>query len=211
MPDFLTRLAERTLGFAEAVQPRIAPLFGSGADLAAEEPVEESAADVLAPQREEPTPLVEQAHPRVVSESMPAAAIGVNELPAEEPRQAPSVQAAARIPGGAARDAVSVPAARQDEPPLLLPRRAAPESVAHLATPAAAMPPDVNTPVESRSLRGHPREEKNVGPPTVRVTIGRVEVRAVFPAPEVRRPTPATPRPGLTLDDYLKQRREGTR
>jgi hypothetical protein len=46
-------------------------------------------------------------------------------------------------------------------------------------------------------------------PPAVRVTIGRVEVRAVQPpAP----PPPSAPRgPALSLDDYLKQRSEGLR
>ena len=41
--------------------------------------------------------------------------------------------------------------------------------------------------------------------PTVRVTIGRVEVRAIQPSPEP--PTPSAPRgPRLTLDDYLRER-----
>ena len=47
--------------------------------------------------------------------------------------------------------------------------------------------------------------------PTIQVTIGRVEVRAVTPpAPPARPPRPA-PAPSLALDDYLKQRREGRR
>jgi hypothetical protein len=45
------------------------------------------------------------------------------------------------------------------------------------------------------------------GPPTIRVTIGRVDVRAVMPAPPVPVAKPVHPRPGLSLDDYLKQRR----
>ncbi|WP_028580788.1 hypothetical protein [Desulfogranum japonicum] len=47
--------------------------------------------------------------------------------------------------------------------------------------------------------------------PTIQVTIGRVEVRAVKPPaapPQVPRPAPT---PSLALDDYLKQRREGRR
>ena len=47
--------------------------------------------------------------------------------------------------------------------------------------------------------------------PTIQVTIGRVEVRAVTPpAPPAKPPRPA-PAPSLALDDYLKQRREGRR
>ncbi len=44
--------------------------------------------------------------------------------------------------------------------------------------------------------------------PSVQVSIGRVEVRAVFappPSPS-RRPSPS---PALSLDDYLKQREKG--
>jgi hypothetical protein len=47
--------------------------------------------------------------------------------------------------------------------------------------------------------------------PVIRVTIGRVDVRAEFPAPVSRpRPTPAQPVP-LSLEDYTRQRREGKR
>lgn len=47
--------------------------------------------------------------------------------------------------------------------------------------------------------------------PTIRITIGRVEVRAVQPPPTVpARPTP-NKAPALSLDDYLKQRNEARR
>lgn len=45
--------------------------------------------------------------------------------------------------------------------------------------------------------------------PTVRVTIGRVEVKAVLPAQAPRSAPPS--RPELSLDDYLKQRKAGQR
>ena len=48
--------------------------------------------------------------------------------------------------------------------------------------------------------------------PTIRVTIGRIEVRAITPpAPPPPRATPARPTPALSLDEYLKRYREGTR
>jgi len=48
--------------------------------------------------------------------------------------------------------------------------------------------------------------------PTIRVTIGRVEVRAITPpAPPVARPKPARTGPTLSLDDYLQQRSRGQR
>jgi hypothetical protein len=46
-------------------------------------------------------------------------------------------------------------------------------------------------------------------PPTVKVTIGRIEVRAVPPEPPAARPEPAAPARGLSLHDYLKQRSGG--
>jgi hypothetical protein len=45
-------------------------------------------------------------------------------------------------------------------------------------------------------------------PPTIQVTIGRVEVRAVQPPPSVP-PQPTSRAPELTLDDYLKSRSGG--
>jgi hypothetical protein len=48
--------------------------------------------------------------------------------------------------------------------------------------------------------------------PTVKVHIGRIEVRAVMPAaPSPPRPSGARPKAALSLEDYLKQRREGRR
>ncbi len=48
--------------------------------------------------------------------------------------------------------------------------------------------------------------------PTIRVTIGRVEVRAVMPpAPPPPARLPAATGLTLSLDDYLKQRKEGGR
>jgi hypothetical protein len=65
---------------------------------------------------------------------------------------------------------------------------------------------------EADPLEGHHRTQPSTPDPTVQVTIGRVEVRAVTP--------PAQPQPGLTtrprkpalsLDDYLRRRKEGRR
>ncbi len=55
--------------------------------------------------------------------------------------------------------------------------------------------------------------KKQSGPPTptIRVTIGRIEVRAVTAPQTPRRPAPIKAAPSLSLDDYLKQRSEGRR
>lgn len=74
--------------------------------------------------------------------------------------------------------------------------------------PADYPPPEPN-PFESS------KKESNKGTveatPTIRVSIGRIEVRAVTPAPSTRRPAPKRPGPSLTLDAYLKQRNAGRR
>lgn len=48
-------------------------------------------------------------------------------------------------------------------------------------------------------------------PPSVHVTIGRVEIRAVLPELVAHSPQAATPRSGLSLDDYLKRDAGGAR
>ena len=47
--------------------------------------------------------------------------------------------------------------------------------------------------------------------PAIQVTIGRVEVRAVFPEAPVRRPSPNPSQSTVSLDDYLNQRHRGKR
>jgi hypothetical protein len=48
-------------------------------------------------------------------------------------------------------------------------------------------------------------------PATVHIHIGRIEVRALTPAPGTPTRPPASPRPKLSLDEYLRQRNEGKR
>jgi hypothetical protein len=56
------------------------------------------------------------------------------------------------------------------------------------------------------------RDEPPEQTQTIRVTIGRIEVRAVTaPAPQDQRRAPARPAPQLSLADYLKQRGGGRR
>ncbi len=51
-----------------------------------------------------------------------------------------------------------------------------------------------------------PQTPANRAPgPEIRVTIGRVEVRAVFPEQHVKRSAPPRFKPSVTLDDYLSR------
>jgi len=101
--------------------------------------------------------------------------------------------------------------------PEIRPRRAAeaesaePNSAADPARPQATHPPAPQPLVKAQR-----REEitavpdSPAEPHTVRVTIGRVEVKAVLPATPARN-APPLPKRELSLDDYLKQRKAGRR
>ncbi|HME31289.1 MAG TPA: hypothetical protein VKG65_00915 [Terriglobales bacterium] len=76
------------------------------------------------------------------------------------------------------------------------------------ATPTGTMPAAAATQGSERidlAIARLPANLTTDSEPVMRVTIGRVEVRAVFPAPAPRRAQPARPRPTLSLDDYLKR------
>jgi len=73
-----------------------------------------------------------------------------------------------------------------------------------IVAPQHALPHPPALPVLGREL---PRLAQRSAPPTVRVTIGRIEVRAALPAqPAATRGPPSPRRPALSLDDYLKRR-----
>ncbi len=65
----------------------------------------------------------------------------------------------------------------------------------------------MSDPLRAQPFRGAPN-----GAPVIRVTIGRVEVRADFGQAKTRHAPATRPKPaGLSLDEYLKQRGEGRR
>ena len=84
--------------------------------------------------------------------------------------------------------------------------------------PTAPRPPVTTNPESSddspHDRPSHPFTAPDAGvdqSPVVRVTIGRVEVRAVQPAADAREPhppAPASPPDVLSLDDYLEQRKD---
>lgn len=91
---------------------------------------------------------------------------------------------------------------------------------------AALAPTPIASPVTPRMVRSRPngRLERGSGEPrvaapepsapTIRVAIGRIEVRAITPPPTPPPAQPSTPvrsGPALSLDEYLKQRNGGQR
>jgi hypothetical protein len=77
--------------------------------------------------------------------------------------------------------------------------------------PAESAGPQIFPPVEPATSPSQPSTGGQPAP-TIQVTIGRVEVRAVTPPPsEALRPRPTRRESVLTLDEYLKQRNEESR
>ena len=80
---------------------------------------------------------------------------------------------------------------------------------------APAREPFAPTVIASSPQRPEPAtaapSHQAAGPPTIRITIGRVEVRAVAPAAAAVAVPRAASRPRLSLEDYLKERSGGRR
>jgi hypothetical protein len=205
MADYLTGLAARALGVATVVRPRPAARFES------RPPEEQEAASAASP----PGP------PGSPAPARPAKTPSARVEPAERP--APTAVRAARAATAqpaqvdlelepALRDDAILPAAR-GAPPRRAARRGAapgPTTAAPGRTDENAAPvvrPAARRAAERPALRpeGASRE-----PPPVRVTIGRIEVRAVASPPPPPRPAPQRPEP-LSLDEYLEVRRNGRR
>ena len=69
----------------------------------------------------------------------------------------------------------------------------------------AVIQPDLRSIVSSSEFPQAPAERESL-PPTIRVSIGRVEVRAIMPTAPTPKAAPVRPRPAVSLNDYLKQR-----
>ena len=83
--------------------------------------------------------------------------------------------------------------------------KAPPSLVAHQVPPA---PSAIRPPLPSHA--GGPRSSapsSGPGKPAIQVSIGRVEVRAVFPEPVARRAPAPRSRPTVSLDEYLGNQR----
>ncbi len=209
MSHYLARLVERTRGTAARVEPIVAPRY-------APSPPEQTVAEA-APSRNPPgtSPASPRSgpNPRRTMPATPAA-----KAPPRPPlveKQAVSQRAEPPDAGLAVvRETLLVPMrpeqAREEivvrpkelrEAPPKFPTRKPPPAAR--PAKAAALPPIALAPRQPNE----PATEQ----PIVRVTIGRIEVRATpSPAAPPRRP-PARSEPSLTLDGYLKERAEGRR
>lgn len=225
MSEFLGNLAARALGLSAVARPRpsiFEPRRATAQPLALEpEPVslphaaraEEAPSPPTRPKRTRPAregaPQARQPAPSAETE---AEAPPVGALPAEMP--AARTRARVAPPPGDGR--VNAPAVAEQGVAVL--RAASPAAPAGIPadTPIVATPSPQPTQVAARaSLPVKPsfptRIRRDTPGPTVRVSIGRIEVRAVKAEepPEPRKKPKQAPR--ISLDDYLGGARERAR
>jgi hypothetical protein len=229
MSDYFSRLAERALGTAAAPRPVIpsrfeqAALAGEADDFTIED--EERAAAAARPGQ----PDEGSSRPQAASPPSPA-----------EPRDGRPATAAPPLPGAAdsavptpEREEHGEPARLPERPvterPPIVERERivverdveAPREPVQAATPDRPAAVERVQRVEARPVAPTPisptphapeweRDDVAAGPPTVHVTIGRVDVRAVSAPAPVERPPAHRQRPARpSLEEYLRRSRDG--
>ena len=234
MSDYLARVAARALGQADVALPRLPSLFEPLAadvalpDGAARQSASPSSVASPAPQREDRADAVPIHEPPVLEPAaersrMPAAGdLDAPNRPTQRPRESSQPAAMPARPSAApprGTPIVTMAAGHGNQPQAAVARTMARPagalSLAPAATGAAPAPIVVTPQVAAVPEITRPevaREPIAPSPPIVRVTIGRVEVRARMPAaPPAPAPAPRRREPTLSLTDYLKQRDEGRR
>jgi hypothetical protein len=202
MSDFLTRLAERSLGVAPVTRPELAPIF----------------APDVAPQREvarEPFVPARQAEPKHVGDDSPP-----QTLLREMPRPGSSARASTPALNAAwsHTETRTLTPAEDAEPIVINPQALLAPEISPLPYQSAGPAPQVGLDPAARPatpapyfLRSNGSEapRTNAVPPSVNITIGRVEVRAIS---QSTKPRPEAPRSqGLSLDQYLRERNQKRR
>jgi hypothetical protein len=235
--NFFDRLAARTLGLAPLSQPILPAKFSPAATTRVPpQSFEESIQTVPAP----PTPVsmgqaqsAQQATPyhddssaisrevnspprkpqNIVSEidaSLPreraVSPVSIAERSLTLPQPAPSATPAIRIPH------VTAVASMLDKPTQDAPSRpqAVTAQVIVRNTPESSAP-DLDHRISEHRATSNSHFATGPLTPVVRVTIGRVEVRAQFPAAPAPQPARRSRTSSLSLEDYLKQRSGGKR
>lgn len=204
MTHFLARLVDRTRGTASRVEPLIRSQFAPGAEF-------ERTSELEAPRLAgtEPKPASEVPHDAGVQSpgdrANPPPTAGETgtvlreETPLLMPHHSGRRRDANNSPNVDARSAAGETTAR---------RTAATRRKSGRAT-MTAQTAQRSHHNDASSIMSNGKEHDR--PPVVRVTIGRIDVRAA-PAPySPQRKPPSGPTPPLALDEYLKSRKDGAR
>jgi hypothetical protein len=223
MNNYLDNLVVRTLQHSPVVRPRLPSLF---------EPPSLDAGHPAAVHEDETSTVSASAGPRLLSLARPRAEFEMgsraNALETEnsnnpEPAGTATLQAngvtlsatrivtelasqgfrpeASSIPGLSAT-AAQTPGSKSDDSRDLI------ETIARRALAFGAVSSEMR---RDRAKLPAPNEAASLEPettPTISVTIGRVEVRAVYPQPQVQPARRVHPAP-MSLDEYFKKRNEG--
>lgn len=218
MSHFLARLVERARGTAARVEPLVTPRF-------APTPIVEIASEVEAPATrrspETQTAIEKKSTGRtIVRQEISSTSTDKVTAPEPETLLVPQKILAPDQPKPIVMQIGSEEFAALPRVNNATPKQPTPEQ---RATPPGPTPPATTRAlVAGRADPGRPsaqRARKRVAfqpnewteqPPIVRVTIGRIDVRATPPAAPSRKSS-ARSEPKLTLDAYLKSRREGRR
>jgi hypothetical protein len=225
MSHFLARLVERTRGRLPHVEPLVAPRFAPAtiAEIATEV---DAPPPMTSPEKETASPKESTARdfvrrktgPRPADENSREATAAA--APEPEPLLVPEEILVSPPPTTIVRRIASedIPAVEEANG-----AKAKPSIGQQPATRPGSAPPAPTPPVTGNVDPGQPTagrawrrpairpNEPSGEPPIVRVTIGRIEVRAETPSAAPPRKMPRSPGPELTLDRYLRERKEGRR
>lgn len=236
---YFARLARRARGEAGGIRPVVAPLYAGQAGLFKNEGENGGKAEtsrlspVPSPVKDQPdgtrthlnqpgavilhpveTRTVET-HTRVVHEETRAEPARQSEPPEAKPTAAPARAEAALPAGTPARPPSPAKTVEGDEV-----RRSQPASIA--PTPPAPAPAHADVPLlplqppEQPAAHAAEREASRAveqaepEPPSLRIHIGRIEVRAIQPPPPAPAPR-VDPHPAMSLDEYLRRLNEERR
>jgi hypothetical protein len=219
MSEFLSNLIARSFSDAPVIQPRRPSLFETAADEFARE------AQSSTPPGPLPETTASTSVPQSASRSSPIREIATADLTANAsdrretvPRLKPGERVTEDAPAIAHAprpklQTVEVKKVKLETNKVTVPT----DSFADAKKDAGRKTPPSQAFSEPRLV--HPERRKDFSPaeqrsstsaPVIRVTIGRVEVRALHspaPAPKLAKPAP----PKLSLEDYLQQRKKGSR
>jgi len=240
MSNYLNNIVLRSLNLATVVQPRVPQLFEdapapspvpetSEANAALNTPTvrDEVAAVSGVPASQhgtEATPRIRRAEETSARESATETRLPFT-APAPGPAQQTDVSPASLI-------ATSLPASSQSSEAPVRPASAKTQPISNAEHAASTVGPlwpntsattpeqspltTVQSPLQSQLLQAlSPSLTANVSasqqPLPIRISIGRVDVRAIMPAGPAKAAVSARPKPALSLESYLKQREEGKR
>jgi hypothetical protein len=224
MNDYFTAVAARNLGFVRPVQPRIPSLYEPPvpmeADGASTEPELQVALESNALQVDN-APATGISHPFIKVPDEPSAIRGL-EHEEEDSFVAHAEAAAPQVPArsDAGRESVT-PDISESDAPMPAPaasvrvnivkraeRREAGREEALPVTPAETVAVQAEAPELTAEL-GRLASPAKSSEPSIRVTIGRIEVTAIAPAPVAKKAKTAPAASRLSLEEYLKKEREG--